>query len=126
MHQRMNPHTVAPELQKADVRPVPARSGRASTTSEAPVSLVEYGDYECPFCARADPVVEQADKWRRDHVDDAVRDKANYHRSGGSLAGLPVSGRCGAGRATCRDRPMAQAQRSGGRRLPTLPGSCCA
>ena len=26
---------------------------------EAPVSLVEYGDYECPFCARAYPVVEQ-------------------------------------------------------------------
>jgi len=26
---------------------------------EAPVSLVEYGDYECPFCGRAYPVVEQ-------------------------------------------------------------------
>jgi len=25
----------------------------------APVQLVEYGDYECPFCAAAQPVVEQ-------------------------------------------------------------------
>jgi protein-disulfide isomerase len=41
----------------------------AQGPENAPVTLVEYGDYECPHCARAHPVVQQVQR----HLGDTVR-----------------------------------------------------
>jgi protein-disulfide isomerase len=36
---------------------------------DAPVTLVEYGDYECPYCGEANPVVDQV----REDMGDTLR-----------------------------------------------------
>ena len=40
---------------------------------DAPLQLVEYGDYECPFCGRAHPVVEQVERVLSDRLCFAYR-----------------------------------------------------
>jgi protein-disulfide isomerase len=35
---------------------------------DAPVTLVEYGDYQCPYCAMAHPIVQELLRRRRDSV----------------------------------------------------------
>ncbi|MCU0625935.1 MAG: DsbA family protein [Gemmatimonadaceae bacterium] len=50
------------------VLPVSARD-HALGPADAPVTLVKYGDYECPHCARAHPVVRQL----RAHLGDRLR-----------------------------------------------------
>ncbi len=42
-------------------------------SADAPVTLVEYGDYQCPYCAMAYPVVEDLLRERRDTVRFAYR-----------------------------------------------------
>ena len=39
----------------------------------APVKVVEYGDYECPYCGEAYPVVKQLQKRLRDRLCFAFR-----------------------------------------------------
>ncbi|MBC8143914.1 MAG: thioredoxin domain-containing protein, partial [Armatimonadetes bacterium] len=51
---------------KVDVDP--ARDFVLGNT-DAPVTLVEYGDYECPHCERAQPIVEAV----RDAMGDDLR-----------------------------------------------------
>ena len=35
--------------------------------SDAPVTLVEYGDYECPYCGQAYIIVKEIQKQLKDH-----------------------------------------------------------
>ena len=35
---------------------------------DAPIMLLEYGDYECPYCGEAYPVVKELQKRLRDRL----------------------------------------------------------
>src|SRR4029078_12504580 len=56
-HPRQSPRMAAALLDRAeDVDP--ARD-HIRGRQDAPVTLVEYGDFECPYCGRAEPIVRE-------------------------------------------------------------------
>jgi protein-disulfide isomerase len=58
--------STAPEPTDAKVR----ADSHAVGPADAAVTLVEFGDYQCPACAQTEPVVEQI---RRDYADKSFR-----------------------------------------------------
>jgi protein-disulfide isomerase len=56
-------------MSKGMLTPPAGAEDHVKGPENAPVTLVEYGDYECPHCARAHPIVQQV----QHHLGDAVR-----------------------------------------------------
>src|SRR5690606_14570992 len=48
--------------------------GPSRGPADAPVTIVEFSDFECPFCGRANPTIEQVEKAYPDQVRVVFRD----------------------------------------------------
>ena len=73
--------------------PVDARD-HADGPADAPVTVVEYGDYECPYCGAAHPVVKQLKQQFGDRLRLVFRDFpiAQLHANAMEAAGVAAFG----------------------------------
>ena len=57
-------------------------------TIDAPIALLEYGDYECPFCGELQPIVKEIQRRGREIPSTfRCREPSDLHRPGSNLPG---------------------------------------
>jgi protein-disulfide isomerase len=49
-------------MSEGQLTPLVSAGDHSAGPEDAPVTLVEYGDYECPYCGMAHPVVKEAQR----------------------------------------------------------------
>ena len=82
--------------------PVDAERDHVRGPQDAPVTLVEYGDFECPYCGRAEPVVRELLTdfgdlryvWRHLPLNDVHPHTQEAAEAAEAAAGRARSGRC--------------------------------
>jgi len=118
------------------IRPVDHDRDHLRGNPDAPLTLVEYGDYECPFCSRATGSIDEV----RAHFGDdcatcggtcrwsgctRVRSSRTCGRGGG-LQGMYFDDSCSRTRMISSGRTVPLRQRDRARPRTVRPGRACA